>query len=108
MFCPFETSSFPILPVLSLAQNNRCNVKRATMNRRIATLLLTFAVMFVLSGCAGPKVAGNEIGGAIPMAGITRQQAAELARAHCSKYGHSSRMLGVNTDTGERAVFECI
>jgi hypothetical protein len=42
------------------------------------------------------------------MAGITRQQAAELARAHCSRYGHSSRMLAVNTDTGEKAVFECI
>jgi hypothetical protein len=42
------------------------------------------------------------------MAGITRQQAAELARAHCSKYGHSARMLAVHTDAGDKAVFECI
>jgi hypothetical protein len=78
------------------------------MNGRVVTSLLTFAVAFVLSGCAGPKVAGNEIGGAIPLEGITRQQAAELARAHCAKYGHSARMLAVNTDTGAKAVFECI
>jgi len=78
------------------------------MNGRVVTLVPTFAVVFVLSGCAGPQVAGNEIGGAIPLAGITRQQAAELARAHCAKYGHSSRMLAVNTDGGAKAVFECI
>jgi len=78
------------------------------MNRRVVALLLASAGVFVLSGCAGPKVAGNEIGGAIPMAGITREQAAELARAHCSKYGHSSRILAVRTDPGENAVFECI
>ena len=78
------------------------------MNRRVVALLLAFAGMFVLSGCVGPKVAGNEIGGAVPMAGITREQATELARAHCAKYGHSSRMLAVRTDADENAVFECI
>ena len=78
------------------------------MNGRAAVLLLIFAVMYVLSGCAGQKVAGNEIGGAIPLAGITRQQATEMARAHCAKYGRSARMLTVNTDAGAKAVFECI
>jgi hypothetical protein len=42
------------------------------------------------------------------MAGITRQQAAEMARAHCLKYGHSSRVLAIRSDGGEKAVFECI
>jgi hypothetical protein len=43
------------------------------------------------------------------MAGITRQQADEMARAHCLKYGHSSRILAIRSDTGEQtAVFECI
>jgi hypothetical protein len=83
-------------------------MKRATMNRRILALLLGFLATLVLSGCAGPTVAGNEIGGAIPMAGITRQQAAEVARAHCAKYGHSSRMLAIRSEGGEKAVFECI
>ena len=78
------------------------------MNRRLAALLLGLPVAFGLSGCVGPTVAGNEIGGAIPMAGITRQQAAEMARAHCLKYGHSSRILAIRSDGGDKAVFECI
>jgi hypothetical protein len=78
------------------------------MIRQWMALLLALAAIFVLSDCAGPRVAGNEIGGAIPMAGITREQASEMAQAHCSKYGHSSRMLAVRSDGGEKAVFECI
>ena len=79
------------------------------MNRRLAALLLGLPATFALPGCMTTTVvAGNEIGGAIPMAGITRQQAAEMARAHCLKYGHSSRMLAIRSDGGEKAVFECI
>jgi hypothetical protein len=79
------------------------------MNRHFVALLLGLPATLVLAGCAGPTaVAGNEIGGAIPMAGITRQQASEMARAHCLKYGHSSRMLAIHSDAGEKAVFECI
>ena len=79
------------------------------MNRRLTVLLLSLPAMFALSGCVETAaVAGNEIGGAIPMAGITRQQAAEMARAHCLKYGHSSRVLAIRSDAGEKAVFECI
>jgi hypothetical protein len=84
-------------------------MKRATMNRCLAALLLGLAATLALSGCVGTTaVAGTEIGGAIPMAGLTRQQAAEMARAHCLKYGHSSRMLAIRSDGGEKAVFECI
>jgi len=79
------------------------------MNRRLAVLLLGLSAAFALSGCVETSaVAGNEIGGAIPMAGITRQQAAEMARAHCLKYGHSSRILAIRQDGGAKAVFECI
>jgi hypothetical protein len=79
------------------------------MNRRLATLLLVLPAMSALCGCMETTaVAGNEIGGAIPMAGITRQQAAEMARAHCLKYGHSSRILAIRSDGGAKAVFECI
>jgi hypothetical protein len=71
--------------------------------------MLAASAVFPLSGCAsGPKVAGNEIGGAVPMAGLTRAQASEMAQAHCSKYGHTARMLGVRPDAGDKAVFECI
>ena len=80
------------------------------MNRRLAALLLGLPATFALSGCVETSaVAGNEIGGAIPMAGITRQQAAEMARAHCLKYGHSgARILAIRQDSGAKAVFECI
>jgi hypothetical protein len=83
-------------------------MKRAIMNRRIVALLLGLPAACALSGCVGTTVAGSEIGGAIPMAGLTRQQAAEMAKAHCLKYGHSSRMLAIRSDEGEKAVFECI
>jgi hypothetical protein len=78
------------------------------MKQQFIVLLLASTAMHGLSGCSGPKVAGNEIGGAIPMTGISRNQAAEMAKAHCAKYGHSSRMLSVRSEAGEKAVFECI
>jgi hypothetical protein len=78
------------------------------MKQHFIMLVLASTAMSGLSGCAGPRVAGNEIGGAIPMSGISRNQAADLAKAHCSKYGRSSRMLSVRTEEGEKAVFECI
>src|SRR5215831_704365 len=83
-------------------------MRRATMNRCLVAALLGLVAMFALSGCVGTTaVAGNEIGGAIPMAGLTRQQAAEMARAHCAKYGRSSRILAIRSDAGNKAVFEC-
>jgi hypothetical protein len=82
--------------------------ERAAMIRHVATLLTGLPTAFLLSGCAGPTVAGGEIGGAVPMAGITRMEAADLARAHCAKYGKSSRILAIRSEDGERAVFECI
>jgi hypothetical protein len=79
------------------------------MIRRVVALWLGLLATFALSGCVTSTVAGNEIGGAIPMAGITRQQAADMARAHCLKYGRSARVLAIRSDTGEKkAVFECI
>jgi hypothetical protein len=79
------------------------------MIRRVLGSLLGLLAISALSGCVTPTVAGSEIGGAVPMAGITRQQAAEMARAHCLKYGRSSRILAIRSDTGEKsAVFECI
>lgn len=79
------------------------------MIRYVVAVLLGLPATFALSGCVTSTVAGSEIGGAIPTAGITRQQTAEMARAHCLKYGRSARMLAIRSDTGEKtAVFECI
>lgn len=78
------------------------------MKQHFIVLVLASTTMSGLCGCSGPRVAGNEIGGAIPMAGISRSQAAEMAKAHCAKYGHTSRMLSVRAEAGDQVVFECI
>jgi hypothetical protein len=78
------------------------------MNRRIlAILMLGLPAVLMLSGCVGPGAAGNEIGGAIPMEGITRQHASAIARFHCAKYGRSARILAIRSEDGQKAVFEC-
>jgi hypothetical protein len=83
--------------------------QRVAMRRRFAALFIALIVICALSACAaGPRVAGNEIGGAVSMAGITREQAFDAAQSHCAKYGHAARILAVRADTVEKAVFECI
>jgi len=83
--------------------------ERVAMTRRVAAMLIGLHASLALSGCFfGPTVAGSEIGGAVPMDGITRLQAADLARAHCAKYGRSSRILAIRSEDGDKAVFECI
>jgi hypothetical protein len=91
-------------------------MKEQGMNRLVAAVLLGAPAALALSGCATTTrtttattnyVTGSEIGGTIPMAGITRQQAAELARAHCARYGRSSQILAIRSEDGLKAVFEC-
>jgi hypothetical protein len=83
------------------------------MNRLVAAMLLGVSVALPLCGClttsnvTGSNVTGSEIGGTIPMAGITRQQAADLAKSHCSRYGRSSHILAIRSEDGVKAVFEC-
>jgi hypothetical protein len=87
------------------------------MNRLLAAMLLGVPAALALSGCATTtrnmtgsmtgSVTGSEIGGTIPMAGITRQQAADMARAHCAKYGRSSHILAIRSEDGVKAIFEC-
>ena len=59
------------------------------MLRRVPHWFVCMALLTELSGCVGPKVAGNEIGGVVPLTGISQEQALELARTHCAKYGRS-------------------
>jgi hypothetical protein len=77
------------------------------MNRLITAVLLGVPASLMTSGCMTTNVAGTEIGGTIPMAGITRQQATYLARVHCAKYGRSSKILAIHSEDGVKAVFEC-
>jgi len=80
------------------------------MNRLVAAMLFGTPTALALSGCvttATSNVTGSDIGGIIPMAGITRQQAADMARAHCAQYGRSSRILAIRSEDGVKAIFEC-
>jgi hypothetical protein len=78
------------------------------MNRLVAAMLFGTPLALALSGCMTTSgVTGSEIGGTIPMAGITRQQAAEMAQAHCAQYGRSSRILAIRSADGVKAIFEC-
>ena len=76
------------------------------MNRLFTAMLLGVSAPLMLSGCVTTNVAGTEVGGTIPMAGITRQEASYLARVHCAKYGRSSRILAIHSEDGVKAVFE--
>lgn len=78
------------------------------MNRLLAAVTGTLAAL-ALCGCvtASSNVTGSEIGGTIPMTGINRQQAADMARAHCAKYGRTSHILAIRSEDGVKAIFEC-
>ena len=127
MLCPYHTSSLPQTVAASPSRaamartvNENKKVKSVHMNRLIAAMFLGLPAALTLPGCVtmSGNVTGSEIGGTIPMAGITRQQAAEMARAHCAQYGRSSRILAIRpedgvrarairSDDGVKAIFEC-
>jgi hypothetical protein len=69
---------------------------------------IAIASILALSACAGAKVAGNDIGGVIPLVGTTKEHALEMARDHCSLYGRSARILAIRAEEGGKAVFECV
>jgi hypothetical protein len=90
------------------------------MYRRPVALLVAFAVL-ALSACAEPNgndagartpfvgaVTGNEVGGVVPLVGVAKEQALNMAQAHCSRYGHSARILSIRPEDGGKAVFECL
>jgi hypothetical protein len=110
----------PSRAAMARTVNKNKKVKSVHMNRLIAAMFLGVPVALTLPGCVtmSENVTGSEIGGTIPMAGITRQQAAEMARAHCAQYGRSSRILAIRPEDGVRArsirsedgvkaIFEC-
>lgn len=79
------------------------------MIRLIAAMLLGGTAVLALSGCVTTNVPGSEVGGTVPMAGLTRAQALEAARAHCARYGRQAHILAVRRqeDGTTNAIFEC-
>jgi hypothetical protein len=79
------------------------------MNRRVAVVLFGVPAILMLPGCVTTNVAGSEVGGTIPMTGLTRSQAVEMARSHCALYERSAHILAVRPEDGSmKAIFECV
>jgi len=76
---------------------------------RLIAILLGGTAVLTLSGCVTTNVAGSEVGGTVPMAGMTRQQALDAARYHCAGYGRSAHILAVRRleDGTTNTIFEC-
>jgi hypothetical protein len=62
----------------------------------------------MLCACAGPKVAGGEVGGVVPLIGITQAQVLEMPQNHCATFGHVARTLAIRPEEGGKFVFECV
>lgn len=78
------------------------------MIRVVAAMLLGAPAFVALSGCVTTNVAGSEVGGTIPMTGMTRQQTVEAARVHCAGYGRTAHILAIRSEEGSmKAIFEC-
>jgi hypothetical protein len=78
------------------------------MRRNFVLTWLAGALATTLCTCAGPKIAGNEIGGVVPLTGITQDQALRMAQGHCATFGRTARTLGVRGEEGGQLVFECV
>jgi hypothetical protein len=78
------------------------------MRTNFPLLWLAGALAIALCACAGPRVAGNEIGGVVPLAGITHEQALKVAQGHCAGFGRTARALAVRGEDGGQFVFECV
>ena len=75
--------------------------RKAPLGRLAPAVLraMACATSLALAACAGPampKVSGSEVGGAVPIAGITAEQAIQLARTHCAKYGRTAKPLATS------------
>ena len=77
--------------------------------RRVSVLILLAALSATtLCGCAAQRVAGSEVGGVVPLVGITQDQALGMAQNHCATFGHVARPLAVRGEEGGKLVFECV
>ena len=76
--------------------------------RRSALIGLVGSLATTLGACAGPKVAGGEVGGVVPLTGITQEQALRAAQDHCAAFGHVARELASRSEEGGKFDFECV
>lgn len=80
-----------------------------TLARGMAQAVAYAALGLLLASCAGtgPGLTGNDTGGIIAFASVTRQEAGELAVAHCARYGKTAYPTGVDRRSGGYYSFAC-
>jgi hypothetical protein len=78
------------------------------MRRKFVLLWLAGSLATMLCACAAPRIAGGEVGGVVPLAGITQEQAFKMAKEHCAAFGHTARPLAFRREEGGKLVFECV
>jgi hypothetical protein len=74
-----------------------------------ACVALGLLLASVLASCAGPGpgVTGNDTGGIIPYASVSRELARDMAIDHCGGYGKEARATGVDAQYGGYYSFAC-
>jgi hypothetical protein len=75
------------------------------MRRNSVLIWLAGSLAMILCACAGPNVAGGEVGGVVPLIGITQEQAVAKSLRHL---GHVARTLAIRPEEGGKFVFECV
>lgn len=74
----------------------------------LRTTILTMAAL-MLAACAGPGpgLTGNDTGGIVPYASVTRAQAMAMASDHCAQYGKVAYATAVHPRYGGYYSFSC-
>jgi hypothetical protein len=78
------------------------------MCRNSVLIWLAVSLETALCACASQSVAGGEVGGVVPLIGVTQEQALKMAQEHCATFGHVARTLAIRPEEGGKFVFECV
>lgn len=71
-------------------------------------LLTSLALLASLTGCVGPGLTGNDTGGIVPWTSVTREEARDMAFAHCARYDKIPVATGVDARPGGYYSFGCV
>jgi hypothetical protein len=72
--------------------------------------LTCIPALLLLTACAGPGpgLTGNDTGGIIPYANVSKPDAMAMAGEHCARYGKLAKGTGVDARYGGYYSFSCV
>lgn len=76
------------------------------MTLRIVPLLVLGSLVTACAG-PGPGLTGNDTGGIIPYASVSRAEARALASEHCARYGKIAHATSIDARYGGYYSFAC-